>query len=93
MLRSRNWCKLSDGEIAEKLASLFDLRPGAIAQTLGLRQPIYTETASYGHVGRTPQIVEKTFIDGNGQPFTLEVELFSWEKLDKVDEIKALFGL
>lgn len=85
--------KLSDGEIAEKLASLFDLRPGAIAQTLGLRQPIYTETASYGHVGRTPQIVEKTFIDGNGQPFTLEVELFSWEKLDKVDEIKALFGL
>ena len=65
----------------------------AIAQTLGLRHPIYTETASYGHVGRTPQIVEKTFIDGNGQPFTLEVELFSWEKLDKVDEIKALFGL
>ncbi len=84
---------LSDGEIAEKLAALFDLRPGAIARTLGLRQPIYTETASYGHVGRTPQKVTKTFVDGNGQPFDLEVELFTWEKLDKVAEIKSRFGL
>lgn len=79
---------LSDGEIALRLGKLFDLRPGAIEQTLKLREPIYAETASYGHVGRTPQVVTKTFIDGNGQPFTREVELFTWEKLDRVEDIR-----
>lgn len=84
---------LSDGEIAKRLGKMFDLRPYAIDQALGLRKPIYTETASYGHVGRTPQVVKKTFVDGNGKPFEQEVELFTWEKLDRVDVIKKEFGL
>ena len=79
--------------IAEKIKQLFDLRPGAIEQTLKLRQPVYEETASYGHVGRTPQIVEKTFTDGNGKQFEKTVELFTWEKLNKVEEIKRAFQL
>ena len=85
--------ELSDGEIAKKLGELFDLRPYAIEKSLGLRKPIYTETASYGHVGRSPQTVKKTFVDGNGKPFELEVELFTWEKLDRVDDIKKIFGI
>ncbi len=84
---------ISDGEIAERLAKLFDLRPYAIEQTLGLRKPIYTETASYGHVGRTPQRVKKQFVDGNGKMFEQEVELFTWEKLDRIEDIKKCFGL
>lgn len=84
---------MSDGEIGVKLASLFDLRPAAISQTLQLRQPIYEETASYGHVGRTPQKVKKQFADGNGRTFELEVELFTWEKLDRVEDVKKTFGL
>ena len=83
---------LTDNQIADKVSSLFDLRPGAIEQTLSLRQPIYEETASYGHVGRTPQVVEKTFLDGNGNLFTRRVELFTWEKLDRVDDIRKCFG-
>ena len=83
---------LTDNQIADKVSSLFDLRPGAIEQTLNLRQPIYEETASYGHVGRTPQVVEKTFIDGNGNRFSRRVELFTWEKLDRVDDIRKCFG-
>ena len=83
---------LTDNQIADKVSSLFDLRPGAIEQTLNLRQPIYEETASYGHVGRTPQVVEKTFIDGNGNLFSRRVELFTWEKLDRVDDIRKCFG-
>ncbi|MBR1565092.1 MAG: methionine adenosyltransferase [Paludibacteraceae bacterium] len=83
---------LTDNQIADKVSSLFDLRPGAIEQTLNLRQPIYEETASYGHVGRTPQVVEKTFLDGNGNLFTRRVELFTWEKLDRVDDIRKCFG-
>ena len=83
---------LTDNQIADKVSSLFDLRPGAIEQTLNLRQPIYEETASYGHVGRTPQVVEKTFLDGNGNLFTRRVELFTWEKLDRVDHIRKCFG-
>lgn len=79
---------LSDGEIAERLGKLFDLRPGAIEQTLKLREPIYAETASYGHVGRTPQVVEKTFRTANGETFTKQVELFTWEKLDRVEDIR-----
>lgn len=85
--------KMSDGEIAKKLGELFDLRPYAIEQTLHLREPIYTESASYGHVGRTPQVVEKTFVDGNGKPFTKKVKLFSWEELDRVNDIKKSFGI
>ena len=85
--------ELSDGEIAKKLGELFDLRPYAIEKSLGLRKPIYTETASYGHVGRSPQTVKKTFVDGNGKPFEQEVELFTWEKLDRVDDIKKSFGI
>lgn len=85
--------KMSDGEIAKKLSELFDLRPYAIEQTLHLRKPIYTESASYGHVGRTPQVVEKTFVDGNGKPFTKKVKLFSWEELDRVNDIKKSFGI
>ncbi len=85
--------KMSDAEIAKKLGELFDLRPYAIEQTLHLREPIYTESASYGHVGRTPQVVEKTFVDGNGKPFTKKVKLFSWEELDRVNDIKKSFGI
>ena len=85
--------KLSDGEIATKIEKLFDMRPKAIEERLKLRFPIYEETASYGHVGRTPIIVTKTFKDGNGKEFTQTVELFTWEKLDKVADIKLEFGL
>ena len=84
--------KMTDGEIAEKLGRLFDLRPYAIEQALKLREPIYAETASYGHVGRSPHTVTKQFIDGNGNLFEKTVELFTWEKLDKVEEIKQAFG-
>jgi S-adenosylmethionine synthetase len=85
--------KLHDDEIATKIEKLFDMRPKAIEERLKLRNPIYEETASYGHVGRTPIEVTKTFKDGNGNEFTRDVELFTWEKTDKVDEIKAEFGL
>ena len=84
---------LSDGEIATKIEKLFDMRPKAIEERLGLRNPIYEESASYGHVGRTPVKVTKTFKDGNGKEFSQEVELFTWEKTDKVVDIKAEFGL
>ncbi len=83
----------NDQEIAAKIEPLFDMRPKAIEERLKLRNPIYKETASYGHVGRTPAIVTKKFKDGNGQDFQTTVELFTWEKTDKVAEIKAVFGL
>jgi S-adenosylmethionine synthetase len=85
--------QLSDGEIAIKIEKLFDMRPKAIEERLKLRFPIYEETASYGHVGRTPVEVTKSFKDGNGKVFTQTVELFTWEKTDKVAEIKVEFGL
>ena len=85
--------KISDGEIALKIEKLFDMRPKAIEERLKLRFPIYEETASYGHVGRTPVTVTKAFKDGNGVDFTQTVELFTWEKTDFVDKIKAEFGL
>lgn len=85
--------KLTDGEIADKVAALFDMRPKAIEERLKLRYPIYEESASYGHMGRTPQTVQKRFVDSNGREISLEVELFTWEKLDKVAEIKAAFSL
>ena len=84
---------LSDGEIAEKVAQLFDLRPKAIEERLKLRNPIYSETAAYGHMGRTPLTVTKTFTSPYQTAKTMEVELFTWEKLDYVDAVKTTFAL
>ena len=81
---------LTDGDIVRMIQQLFDLRPAAIVRDLKLKQPIYEETARYGHMGRTNEMVTKTFMDENGKPFTREVELFTWEKLDKVEEIRRL---
>lgn len=84
---------MSDGEIANHIKDLFDLRPHAIEQRLNLRKPIYEETASYGHVGRLPRVVKKSFdLPGFGHK-EMEVELFTWEKLDYVDRIKEAFSL
>jgi len=84
---------LSDGEIASKLSSIFDMRPYAIENRFNLRTPIYSETAAYGHMGRNPEKVTKTFVSPDGKEKTIEVELFPWEKLDYVDQIKAEFNL
>ena len=84
---------LSDGEIAQKVKTLFDLRPKAIEERLKLRNPIYSETASYGHVGRTPQVVTKVFTSRYLESKTMEVELFTWEKLDYVEKVKEAFAL
>lgn len=84
---------LSDGEIAEKISTIFDLRPKAIEDNLKLRNPMYEETASYGHLGRTPEVVTKTFTTSDGTIITKEVELFTWEKLDRVADLKSTFGL
>ena len=84
---------LSDGTIAQKIAALFDLRPAAIEQRLKLRSPMYSETASYGHMGRTNETVEKVFYLPNGEKRVLDVELFTWEKLDYVEAIKTDFEL
>ena len=90
----RSHVALSDGEIAQKISSLFTLTPYAIEKNLKLRHPIYEETAAYGHMGREPQTVTKTFTSlYNDGEKTLEVELFTWEKLDRVDDIKQAFGL
>ena len=85
--------KQSDAEIAQIVAKLFDLRPAAIIRDLKLTQPIYEETAKYGHVGRTNETVTKSFIDADGNTYTREVELFTWEKLDRLAAVKAAFGL
>jgi S-adenosylmethionine synthetase len=85
--------QLSDGEIAVKIEKLFDMRPKAIENRLKLRFPIYEETASYGHVGRTPETVEKCFKDGNGKEFKQKVELFTWEKTDMVEAIRQEFSI
>lgn len=84
---------LTDGEIAKKVSEIFDMRPAAIEERLKLRQPMYSETAAYGHMGRHNEVVTKTFQQPNGEPKTLEVELFTWEKLDYVDKVKSAFGL
>ena len=84
---------MTDAEIAKKVDELFDLSPAAICRALKLKQPMYEETARYGHMGRTPEVVEKTFLDENGKPFTRKVELFTWEKLDRVEDVKRAFGL
>ena len=84
---------LSDGEIAEKIQSIFDLTPYGIEQRLKLRTPIYAETAAYGHMGRTPETIKKTFKSPYSGEVTLQVELFTWEKLDQVEAIKKAFNL
>ena len=84
---------LTDGEISKKVEAIFDMRPYFIEQRLKLRNPIYSETAAYGHMGRQPETVTKTFQLPNGEPKTVTVELFTWEKLDFVDKVKVAFGL
>jgi len=86
--------KMTDGEIAKKIGKMFDLRPAMIEKEFGLRKPIYSETAAYGHMGRKPRDVKKVFKSSNGQPDKkMIVSLFRWEKLNKVNEIKKAFGL
>lgn len=84
---------MTDGEISRKVRQIFDMRPNAIEKRLKLRAPIYLETATYGHIGRTPRVVTKTFTNRDGSTFTREVELFTWEKLDYVDEVRKVFGI
>ena len=83
--------QMSDGEIARRIRNLFDLRPRAIEDRLKLRAPIYEETAAYGHMGRKPLLMTKTFFSPYSKPVTINVELFTWEKLDYVEQIKEAF--
>ena len=86
--------KQSDGEMAKIIDKMFDLRPAMIEKEYGLRKPIYSETAAYGHMGREPRTVEKTFKSFNGKPDKkVTVQLFKWEELNKVSAIKKEFGL
>lgn len=85
--------KLNDGQIAKVVEKLFDMRPYAIETRLKLRNPIYSETAAYGHMGRTPQVVEKTFKTPEGKEKKVKVELFTWEKLDYVEKVKKAFKI
>lgn len=89
----RSNVQMTDGEIAEKIAEVFDMRPKAIEERLKLRNPIYQETASYGHMGNIPQFVKKTFPSRYKDTVICEVELFTWEKLDYVGKVKEAFGL
>lgn len=84
---------MNDGALARKVEEIFDMRPYAIEQRLKLRQPMYSETAAYGHMGRKNETVTKTFYNPDGTSKEMEVELFTWEKLDFVDKVKAAFGL
>lgn len=84
---------MTDSEISEKISKIFDMRPASIEDRLKLRNPIYSETAAYGHMGRQNETVTKTFSQPNGGDITLDVELFTWEKLDYVDKVKAEFGI
>ncbi len=84
---------MNDGEIANKLSEVFDMRPYAIETRLKLRQPMYIETAAYGHMGRKSETVQKVFESGNGEKKTMMVELFTWEKLDFVDTLKKAFNI
>ncbi len=85
--------ELTDGEIAEKLKKVFDMRPYFIERRFNLRSPIYSETAAYGHMGREPRVVEKIFNEGKKTQLKMKVELFPWEKLDYVDQIRKVFKL
>jgi S-adenosylmethionine synthetase len=89
----RSHVKMSDGEIAKRIEKLFDLRPKAIERALKLRQPMYLETAAYGHMGRRNETVRKVFTSHYHETREIDVELFTWEKLDRVDDIKREFGL
>jgi S-adenosylmethionine synthetase len=89
----RSRVNMTDGEIAQKIEQLFDLRPKAIERTLKLRQPMYLETAAYGHMGRKNEIKKKVFTSHYHETKEIDVELFTWEKLDRVDDIKKAFGL
>ena len=89
----RSKVKMSDGEIAQHIEKLFDLRPKAIERSLKLRQPMFLETAAYGHMGRQPEVVKKTFTSHYHETKTIDVELFTWEKLDRVDDIRREFGI
>jgi S-adenosylmethionine synthetase len=84
---------MTDGEIARKIEQIFDMRPYAIETRLKLRNPIYLETAAYGHMGKESRTVTKTFNSPEGKQVSKEVELFTWEKLDFVDKVKSAFGL
>ncbi|HEX4875499.1 MAG TPA: methionine adenosyltransferase domain-containing protein, partial [Chitinophagaceae bacterium] len=84
---------MNDGQIAKIVEGLFDMRPYFIEQRLKLRNPIYSETAAYGHMGRSPQVVEKTFVSPDRKVVKKKVELFTWEKLDYVNKVKKAFGL
>ena len=89
----RSRVNMSDSEIAKKVEALFDLRPKAIERALKLRQPMYLETAAYGHMGRKSEVVKKVFTSHYHETKEMDVELFTWEKLDRVDDIKQAFGL
>ena len=84
---------LTDGEISRKVEEIFDMRPYFIEQRLKLRTPIYSETAAYGHMGRTPEVKTVTFTNPMGETVSEEVETFTWEKLDYVDKVKQVFQL
>ena len=85
--------KVCDGEIAKKILTMVDLRPAAIEKRLKLRSPIYSETSAFGHMGRSNKFVEKSFKKPSGEEIKLNVELFTWEKLDLVSDIKSSFNL
>ncbi len=89
----RSHVAMSDSQIAEKISKLFDLRPKAIERMLKLRQPMYLETAAYGHMGRRCETVKKTFTSHYHETKTIDVELFTWEKLDRVDDIRTAFAI
>ncbi len=89
----RKYVAMSDGEIAAKIKGLFDLKPKAIERQLKLRQPMYLETAAYGHMGRKNEVVKKSFTSRYHETKTIDVELFTWEKLDLVEKLKEAFGL
>ena len=89
----RKHVNMTDGEIAKIIEELFDLRPKAIERSLKLRQPMYVETAAYGHMGRKNEVIKKTFTSRYHETKTIDVELFTWEKLDRVEDIKKAFGI
>ena len=89
----RSKVNMSDSEIAQKVEQLFDLRPKAIERSLKLRQPMYLETAAYGHMGRKPEVVTKVFTSHYHETKEMQIELFTWEKLDRVEDIKKVFAL
>ena len=89
----RSHVNMSDSEIAQRISKLFDLRPKAIERTLKLRQPMFLETAAYGHMGRKNEVVRKTFTSRYHETKTIDVELFTWEKLDRVEDVKREFAL